>query len=96
MQRCHMLQSHECVHSAALGDRADLQQEDCALEVQEPDDARDDDGCEGIQRQMLKHGRQEEQHKADQCRIDQASCTCREQARVSDLGTSCQNMCKMR
>ena len=82
-QHSGMLRSHVRVHSAALGGRADLQQEECALEVQEPNDTRDDDGCEGVQRQMLKHRRQEEQHETDQCRVDQASCTCREQAKVS-------------
>lgn len=56
--------------------KADLQQEECALEVQQADDTGDDDGCEGIERQVLKHGRQKQQHKADECCIHQASCTC--------------------
>lgn len=55
---------------------SDLQQEEGALEVQQADDSCDDDGCQGVKRQMLEHGRQAQQHKAYQCRIHKARRAC--------------------
>ncbi len=71
----------ECTNSSGqVGEKADLEQEERALEVQQANDTRDDDGCESIERQVLEDWRQEEQHKADQRRVDQAGCTCTQQA----------------
>jgi hypothetical protein len=55
---------------------SDLQQEEGALEVQQADDSCDDDGCQGVERQVLEDRRQAQQHKAYQSCIHKARRAC--------------------
>ena len=60
-----------------------LEKEEHAGEVQEANHARDDDGCQRIERHVAEHRREAQQDHPDEGRVHQAGQPCTTTARIS-------------